>query len=221
MIMKGVGLIGMSGRLVHKLVVVGEDTEYENVLTTNATEMIWRKSPATLRNVFLKLGEIGFHVLFPAESDSKSEKDYVMVNFVQLLINKPGLVTNSNVHPHSHWLSGVNGVNGQHALQLVVKVCRLEKGHAEEVPVLKLMLLKQDDVLTDHVIILIYLGLTGLLVRLVLRLIVENVSQNVMALLIIVKIKSTRKLVIMHVSENSTLLGQFLQNERRLSLVTT
>ena len=100
----------MSGRLVHKLVVVGEDTGYgmtafhiraykndpflENVLTTNVTVMIWKKSPVTLKSVCLKLGETGYHVLFPAESVSKSEKDCVMENFVQLRTNKPGHVIN-------------------------------------------------------------------------------------------------------------------------------
>lgn len=106
---KVAGQIGTNGHLVRKAVVEDEDIEYGkiynfeqefdyifevNVWMTNAMEMIWKKSPATLKNVYLNHGAIGCRALYRAVLVSKFVRDYVMVNYVQLLINKRELVIN-------------------------------------------------------------------------------------------------------------------------------
>ena len=79
-------------------------------------------------------------------------------------------------------------MNGPPALQHVEKDNSPGREHVDVGLALKLILLKPDDVSTDHVIILIFHGLTGLLVRLVHHLIAGSVVRNVMVLLIIVKV---------------------------------
>lgn len=144
--MKVAGQIGTNGHLVRKAVVEDEDIEYVNVWMTNAMEMIWKKSPATLKNVYLNHGAIGCRALYRAVLVSKFVRDYVMVNYVQLLINKRELVINSNVRPHFHYQCGVNGENGLRALLPVVRVYSHGKDLVDVDLVLKMMHLKLGDV---------------------------------------------------------------------------
>lgn len=99
---KAVGPTGMNGRPALKRVEVVGDTASGNALMINVTEMILKKSRATLRNVFHKHGETGFHARFPVESGFKFANDYVTDNSVRPQTSKQELAINNSAPRSSH-----------------------------------------------------------------------------------------------------------------------